>query len=517
MPPSSYPDGALAERQLLELEDLLRHKPSQHHDQKAKTWNNLIALARSAYGSFWRQRTGKSTIKEGRVQKQALRPTAYLDGLRGFAALLVYSLHHQNWARADVVERGILENAFGWERHRHFATFHGFRIFFSGGHTAVAFFFIISGYVLALKPLSLIHAGPQETARLCRNLGSSLFRRWVRLYIPVLATTFIWMTTWHLFGIQSSHPIALKPEKTYKDELWRFYCDFKNFSFIFSENTNHYNDHTWSIPMEFRGSVVIWTTLLALAECDTMTRLLCEAGLTWYFLYVVDGWYCALFMMGALICDLDLLAKADRLPTQLRCDFKPWVWWLLFGIALYLAGVPSASEDIQHLRTEPGWYYLSFLKPQAMWDFRWFFRFWAATLAMVSIPKLPTVRAFFETAFCQYLGKISFALYLVHGPVLWTFGDRVYAATGRPQASSFTFCPSWINLFKFPSGGPFGLEVNYLAAHLILLPLTLGIAEIVTYAIDEPSLKFAHWAYQRATKSKEILVVGVPHTKQSKE
>lgn len=501
MASGKYSDAGLAEKQLLELEMLLQGKHSpQDHDQDEKKPTTL-AHVKSLYTSLWKSKSDHGPLKRQNPQKRALRRTAYLDGLRGFAALLVYSLHHQNWARLDWVERGIMENSWGWERHYYFGTLPGIRIFFSGGHTAVAIFFIISGYVLSVKPLTLIQSGPSQAGSLARNLGSALFRRWVRLYIPVLVVTFIWMTSWHVFGIQSSHPDALTPEKTYKDELWRWYCDFKNFSFIFSENTNHYNDHTWSIPMEFRGSVVVWTTLLALAECDTTTRLFIEAGLTWYFMYIVDGWYCALFMMGVLLCDLDLLALSDQSPKMLQRKFGQWFYWLLFAIALYLGGVPSISNEISNLKTQPGWYYLAFLKPQAMWDFRWFFRFWAATLFMISIPRLP-VKKFFETGFCQYLGKISFALYLVHGPILWTVGDRVYAATGRPQLSSMTMAPSWINLFQFPGWGPKFLEVNYLAAHLIMLPLTLGVAELVTNLIDEPSVKFAQWAFQTATRRK---------------
>lgn len=497
-------DAAMAEKHLLEMQNLLQQKHSFQGDEPyEKNASTALGGVKSLRSRLWwpKRASPAGPVKErpSSPAKERLRRTAYLDGLRGVAALLVYSLHHQNWARANVVERGILENAYGWERHYYFATLPGFRVFFSGGHTAVAIFFVISGYVLSVKPLGMIMGGPSEAASLSRNVGSALFRRWIRLYIPVLATTFIFMTCWHVFGIQSSHPMALKPEKTYMDELWRFYCDFKNFSFIFSENTNRYNDHTWSIAMEFRGSIVVYTSLLALAECATNMRLLCEAGLVYYFLYIVDGWYCALFMVGVFLCDLDLLLLSDQAPKMFRRNIGKWFWWLLFIIALYLAGVPSASNEIRDLKTEPGWYYLAYLKPQAMWDFRWFFRFWAATFAMISIPRLP-VKKFFETAFCQYLGKVSFALYLVHGPILWTVGDRIYAATGRPQESSFAMAPNWINLFQFPSWGPFCLETNYLAAHLILLPLTLGVAELVTNLIDEPSVKLAQLAFTTATR-----------------
>lgn len=424
--------------------------------------------------------------------------TAYLDGLRGFAALLVYSLHHQGWAHG-LQGMEILENGFGWNKQHYFVCLPFVRIFFSGGHLGVAIFFIISGYVLSAGPLRAIQSG--NTSSMAERIGSALFRRWFRLFIPIAATTFVWMTSWHLLGIRNNSLGVDPPERTYRDEIWKWYCDFKNFSFVFTgEATNAYNAHTWTIPYEFRGSLVVYTTVIALQRVSTARRLICEVVLAWYFMYVVDGWFCCLFTIGLIFCDLDLLAANNELPELLRplSRTPPWVYYVLFVISLYLGGIPSYAGDIYHLRKSPGWYWLSFLKPQAVFDFRWFYRTIAATLAMISIPRIPALRAFFETSFCQYLGKISFSFYLVHGPVLSSLGDRIYAATGLVREENIAMIPQWINFAPFPNWGPFGLEVNYLAAHLILLPVTLWLADLVTRTIDEPSMRFSKWLYDLA-------------------
>ena len=41
------------------------------------------------------------------------------------------------------------------------------------------------------------------------------------------------------------------------------------------------------------------------------------------------------------------------------------------------------------------------------------------------------------------------------------------------------------------------MEIAFLAPNLILLPLTLWMAEIVTRLVDEPSVKFAQWFYSK--------------------
>jgi peptidoglycan/LPS O-acetylase OafA/YrhL len=484
------------EENLHEIEAMLgNHGPHPQQPQVRRTWSMPFSsgVIHLSPGD-----------KDKKPRKGEQHRTAYLDGLRGFAALLVFSLHHQVWGHSGTGGEFILENAFGWNGIYQLVCFPGFRIFFSGGHLAVAIFFVISGYVLSMRPLSLIQAG--EAAKMSDNLASALFRRWLRLYIPVAGTTFLWMTSWHLFSIRSSNPIAQMPESTYLRELWKWYCDFKNYSFIFQgEAWNAYNDHTWSIPMEFRGSIVVYSSLLALYGCSRNSRLLCEFVLLYYFLYIVDGWYCALFVAGMILCDLDLLAGRDQLPQKLQAmkRYKTSIAYMGFFIGLYLGGVPSISNEIEHLRKSPGWYYLSFLKPQAFWDFRWFFRFWAAVSIVACTPHISWLKRFFETSFCQYLGRVSFGFYLVHGPVLWTLGDRLYAASGRIREGHIGVVPDWINLLPLPAVGPFGLEVNYLIPQFILLAFTLWLAEIVTRCLDKLSVDISQWLYKRAMVQSE--------------
>ena len=455
-----------------------------------------LRLSATCRATRWLLDMTRSAFKMGGHRKQ-LRRTAYLDGLRGFAALLVYWHHHQLWAHAANHSSTIMEDAWGYEGNYRFATMHGIRNFFTGGHYSVTIFFVISGYVLSTKPLALIQAG--EYGKLGDNLGSALFRRYLRLYLPVIATAFIYMTSWHVFGYWTT----VEHKSNYADELWNWYTEFKNFGFIFSTSGDPwftYNFHVWSIPVEFKGSIVVYTAVLAFSRCTRNARLLCEVGLVWYFLYVSDAWYCALFTSGMLLSDLDLLAISHDLPrffSKMK-PFRELIFYNLMVISLYFGGVPSVNADEERLRASPGWYLLSFFKPQAVFDYKWFYLFWAATFAVAAIPRIPWLKAFFETRFNQYLGRISYALYLVHGPILWTIGDRIYSAVGWAHDPQLLGFPNWVDRFPLSKAGPLGLEIAFLAPHLILLPLTLWFAEIVTRLIDVPSVKLAAWFFARA-------------------
>jgi len=432
--------------------------------------------------------------------RKPLRRTAWLDGLRGFAAFIVYLHHNQLWAHG-LNGNLIYESAFGYEGRHYFAALPFVRHFFSGGHFAVAIFFVISGYVLSIKSLSLIQKGQfQHTAD---SVGSALFRRWLRLYIPVMAVTFLWMSQRHWTKIWAS---VGEPKSTYNEDIKNWYYMFKNYSFVFLtgnmyEFTNLYHPHTWSIPIEFKGSIIVYTALSAFSRCTKNARLWCETGLIFYFLYIVDGWYGALFMSGMLLCDLDLLADDDQLPQffSMLEGFKELIFFHLFIIAFYLGGVPSfETPDYANLMSKsPGWRSLSRLQPQASFDHKWFFLFWAAFLLVASIPRLPWLKQFFETRFCQYLARISFALYLMHGPVIWLLGDRLYAAVGFSREGHSTHIPGWINKFPISKNGPMGLELAFWAPQIIIFAVTLYAAELVTKFFDEPSVKFSNWLYKK--------------------
>ncbi len=426
-----------------------------------------------------------------------LRRTAYLDGLRGFAAFLVYWHHHQLWAHEYSPGGRYLEDGFGFEDKHYFACLHGVRTFFTGGHFAVTVFFVISGHVLSAKPMSLIHA--RDFTKLGDNLASSFFRRWLRLYIPVICTTFLFMTSLHAFGLWTAN---VDQQSTYGAEVWKWYSEFKNFSYVFKEGGVPwftYNFHVWSIPVEFKGSMIIYASLLAFSRCTRNARLWCQVGLIIYLMYIADAAHYAMFVGGMLLCDLDLLAtgKDQILPRAISKmeSFKELIFYQLFILSIYLGSVPSGTSSVQDLRSTPGWYYLSFLKPQAVYDYKWFFLFWAALFLVASVPRIPWLKAFFETSFNQYLGRISFAFYLVHGPVLWILGDRFYAATGWARESHASGIPGWVDQFPLSKAGPLGLEWSFLVSHLTLLPVTFGLAELATRLFDGPSVKIANWLY----------------------
>jgi peptidoglycan/LPS O-acetylase OafA/YrhL len=416
-----------------------------------------------------------------------LHATSFLDGLRGVAALLVYLHHHQLWFHGDGKADVILESAFGHNSEYHIATLPGIRLLFSGGHFAVAVFFVISGFSLSYRPLRLIQSGLH--AELSECLSSALFRRWLRLYLPVVATTFVFMTICWMFAIQLGGP----PLSSWSGEASAWCKDFLAYSYVFvrpagAEWLKH-NIHLWSIPLEFKGSILIYTTLLGLSRCSGTARLYLLLLLTAYFLYVVDGWYCAMFLGGSLLCQIHIARHlCGTNPVKDHTKGPVFLMLLLMSFALYLGGVPH-RPTVEALRLQPGWYYVSFLKPLAMSNPTWFYLFWSAMLLVYSVSSISQFRTVFESPTCQHLGRVAFGLYLCHGPILWSIGDPVYRLSKEIVRGDTTATEARV-------GWPIGFDIAFFLGQLILFPTTLFAAELVAAYVDKPSVAVAKRLYR---------------------
>lgn len=410
--------------------------------------------------------------------------------------------HNQLWTvdAGELPRSRFLENSFGYDGHYYLCTLPFVRHFFVGGHFSVSVFFVISGYVLTNKPLSLLQKG--DTDGSAASVSSALFRRWFRLFIPVFASMFAYICIWHFTGWWVA---ATTPAPHFAAELYQFTWEGAMYSSAFQLSWSDpflfcrwYNFHLWSIPIEFKGSLIVYVAVTALSRVTQEARLWGELGLLGYFVLVIDGWYGALFMSGVILADLELLNINGKLPRWIK-ELEPHktkIFTTLFIISMYLGGVPSHENKPEVLKANPGWYLLSYLRLPSIWDQKWYFLVFAATFLVASVPRLPWLKAFFETRFCQYLGRISFALYLMHGPVLWTLGDRVYAAAGWVRESHAVHYPGWANAIYIPEVGPMGFTPRFWICQLILIPFTFWMSEVVTALLDEPSVKLANRWYQ---------------------
>ena len=244
-------------------------------------------------------------------------------------------------------------------------------------------------------------------------------------------------TTWvQLGGSWEEHPL-IHPNMTYAlQNFTRTYGEWAN-PFNFGHYHTRYDPHTFTIPMELRGSMVLYIFLLGTAALKAKWRLGIGACFSAYSLWLAR-WDIATFMGGCLLSEMDIRQSAD---TEGRI-IKPPVTegrlggrsgrgllgspaattagrWVVTLVALYFLSYPDAGAE-----WTPGFMYLAswvpkYYHPLAAWMF---YQSMGALLLLPCVLRSSVLRTLLESRVAQYLGKVSFSLYLIHGPVLHCLG-----------------------------------------------------------------------------------------------
>lgn len=338
--------------------------------------------------------------------------TAWLDGLRGVAALSVCTMHLCVYTHTN------LELCYGagiwWQKwNTSIAAWPIFRLPFTGGHFAVILFFTISGYVVPRRLISLLHEGKQ--AEFVEAINAAIVRRPGRLFLPVAFSTLFLAFFWHITGIVTAFP---QRQSNIFTEVWAWFLDQMKFWYYYRTGFlfTYYNAHTWTIPVELRGSMNIFLWLFAVHQVRTKWRILMTVGILAHFIYASGAWYAA-FFAGMLTSELDMI-YTNGVPVNLPWDpivnffrkremIKQGVLHVMLFVGLWLASQPSSD---MHSRDEVmdcgAWNYLNKLIPDPYNDgnnttYRWFWLFWAAWIILVTVGQIGWVKWLFETGPAQ--------------------------------------------------------------------------------------------------------------------
>lgn len=223
----------------------------------------------------------------------------------------------------------------------------------------------------------------------------------------------------------------------------------------------------------------LFVTLVGVARLRTSVRFL-VMFLIMAFTYRNSRWELLLFYFGTIIAELDLMRGAHVVQPALPTTEKGYQkgslrglgWASLSVLALYLMSQP----DVRAAET-PGWKWLVSIIPQ--WWGEEQYRYWQSAgsiIFVVCVSHSPNWQKFFNLPALQYLGKISYSIYLMHGPVTHTLGymieKRAYAITGVDG--------NWYH-------------VGFVLGSFGVIPAVIWAADIFWRLFDIPTVKFARW------------------------
>ena len=381
------------------------------------------------------------------VVKKSIRLN-YLDGVRGVAALLVVFGHFKNAFFVDT-ENALITTGF-WNL---------FNYFFLSAEFCVQLFFVLSGFVLAYNSFT-------RDSFLRKQWAKRFFRLFAPVFLSSLLYFFIAKGGFFYFDqlslIHTNEWIAAHWRSIYSftEFLKLFFVDFIflfHWPFIFNINSA-----LWTIPIEFYWSYVLFVCFYLMKFLKNRlleTALLIVAVLFTIWVAPFKGvLYGVLFLSGALLA---------RNYTIITAFFSRWK---KYALLLIIIGLSVAIE-------------MNWLPSIDNLPFRWTFA--AAFLMILFVLVTNSIQVFFETTFIQWLGRISFSLYLLHLLVIGSGGAWLFV--------NFSFLRTDSGLFIL---------------FFIVLVTAFSLAHLFTKYIDEPMMSWFDKVYKRITtrKPKELVL-----------
>lgn len=357
-----------------------------------------------------------------------------LDGLRGVAALAVLGCHLL-LTNPDLADGpGPSQFTLPW-----WFTATPLKIF-TVGNEAVIVFFLLSGCVLTLPVLQ----------RASFNWRSYFLARSLRLWIPVAASVFL-AALWVSLARQDPNRASSEWVKESSTPELAVGTIIRSLDGI--KGPIHINNPLWSLQWEFVFSYLL-PVFVGLAVLIHRWIFSVMAG-CWVLICIGQWWdapylrYLPVFLAGAVYAaNFPRLNRWGRQLSAAKGGSIGWATLLVTG-TLMLTGYGMAYES--NIRSQ---LVLSALQG---------FVFVGAALLVFVAAFSPWAVGFLESRPIQWLGRISFSLYLVHVPII---------------------------LFSsFAVGGN-----GWAAVVLLGLPLTLAIAQLFYWLIEGPAHRFSRMA-----------------------
>ncbi|KAF0319170.1 acyltransferase [Colletotrichum asianum] len=476
--------------------------------RRQETWRRLLRHLYCLVPSF---------LRSTETKDKPLRSTAWLDGLRGIAALCVVFVHcGLIWFSFDVQLAWTPDPPRRWWLYQ----LPILRLVVSG-LAPVSVFFVVSGYTISHHFLTLVRKGEFEKAG--SAIASSVFRRHTRLFLPPAVVGFVtlMMGYFNLFPEKGLPGVAYPTRPLpHFDSLWghlQYYIHAEVLTTdpigqpvvrADSEDPEPLLDpHLWTIPIEFMSSMVVFMFLTAFTRVHNKVRMLFALSLAIYLQWVFVYWGMFLFLSGMFLCDLHLELEdrqwrwrtrqpepehRDTLPSDAAVHrtaerahmsyriLRRGVGLVSFLISLWLLSMP---EDMKDAAKSPGYVTLASLVPA---------RFKealvipiGAVLTVLVVDQNPFLQILFTNRFSQYMGKISFSLYMIHGPLLYSLG--------------LVLAPWTLGLV---GGGD--TEISYifgiLLAFILWVPAGIYVSDLTTTFVDAKAIDFSKWAYKMLLK-----------------
>lgn len=316
-----------------------------------------------------------------------MKRIAHLEAARGIASIIVV-LHHFSWGFLPALMHSFTDG--GLEKTPVFILLNG-----TG---AVAFFFLLSGFVLTYR-FYLQFSAP--------DLIASVIKRLPRLMLPagasmmIGAAILIWLPAYYIDAAKLTGSVWLETLgfAGISEGFAPSFQDALHSTFLVFIDTGHtqYNSNLWTMIFEFYGSLLVFILVAVSALLLHQMR------------YGVIAFHVVLLL-------LIFLAKA------MWVDVMRYFPFVVGSLLAFLHSRYPESFLLTRGRTT-----LAFLLMVMGYSMQnWLALNIASTAAMILLLSLPSLERRLSGPFGLFLGRLSFPLYLVHVLVMFSATSAVW-------------------------------------------------------------------------------------------
>jgi len=366
-----------------------------------------------------------------------------LDGLRGLAAVFVI-FSHITLLICPYLHLGASyeANPESWSRNLFDSPF----TFFFKGTSAVMLFFVMSGFVLSY---SLIRKGMPKGFLL-----PVIIKRYFRLNIPVASSIILCVIlmvcgafTASLVGprydLYNAYTASFESMTPIKDALYG--------SIILGNGT--FNYVLWTINIEFFGSIMVYALLSLFNSKLTALRVVCVViAACGIHSGVPLVWGIGLFAVGVFLATFDVVTGGSGLRKASS--------YILLIVGVYLYGFNSESAAYAYIN-----HMLDYANQNGLQLTKGFIVSILGTIMIMTcfVISVNPLR-FLEWAFFQWLGRLSFSVYLTHTMIL------------------AIVAPIFITRFGFSL-------TSIILCSVAVIPFTLAVSVLFAKYVDEVAIR----------------------------
>ena len=362
----------------------------------------------------------------------------YLEGIRGIAAFIVLICHLSKLFDPDYGETLFhqLKSLTGSHLLAHFL--HAFLNFFIDGNFCVCTFWFMSAYVISIKLFGLNGE---------KYLITAFSKRYFRLLLPCLACVLI---VYLLIKFNLMYNIRLgillgREDFMFKElysapaDLWHALRSVVWDTFFDFDPETTYNSAFWTMHPELYGSFLCF---FLFGIFRTSSKRYYAYSIIIPVLFFIDPNFVG-FLFGFLLCDID---HTDNWLKNINGFFEKMFfskWYYASGFLIMIIFV--AGSDL--------WAIPNFI---------------VSAIFVYTIMRSSFLQTIFQLPFFVWLGKISFSLYLLHIPIMYSLTCYLYLQLNLPTVP------------------------NILLSCGITIIVTLFLSVLYTKYIDDFAVKFSN-------------------------